>query len=178
MLFLWFVVAKTDSLHDEPSHTFNQMWDREPSPEVSTPSAIRLLEGSAPRVVQRGLDARHRGGGALPHSSQGAHRGHPDPGVRVAEGLGEPGHGGEGLWSHPSQTVGGLPADLDVDVPEGLAEGAQAEVGVGLDPGELEKWIKVAGKPVWDKWAADMEAKGQPGRKILDKALELLEKYK
>ena len=53
-----------------------------------------------------------------------------------------------------------------------------AAVEVGLDPGELEKWIDVAGKPVWDKWAADMEAKGLPGRKILDEALRLLKKYK
>ena len=50
-------------------------------------------------------------------------------------------------------------------------------VEVGLDPGELEKWIDVAGKPVWDRWAADMEAKGLPGRKILDETLRLIKKY-
>ena len=49
---------------------------------------------------------------------------------------------------------------------------------VGLNPGEREKWIDVAGKPVWEKWVADMEAKGLPGRKILDRALSLLKKYK
>ena len=55
--------------------------------------------------------------------------------------------------------------------------GQEMEV-FNLDPGELEKWIEVGGKPVWAKWVADMEAKGKPGQKILDKAFNLREKYK
>ena len=49
---------------------------------------------------------------------------------------------------------------------------------VSLDPGELEKWIEIAGKPVWGKWVADMEAKGLPGQKVLDEAFRLIKKYK
>ena len=49
---------------------------------------------------------------------------------------------------------------------------------VSLDPGELERWKGIGGKPVWDKWVADMEAKGLPGQKVLDEAFRLIEKYK
>lgn len=37
---------------------------------------------------------------------------------------------------------------------------------------------KVATQVIWDKWVAEMEAKGLPGRKVLDKFVELVEKYK
>jgi len=40
---------------------------------------------------------------------------------------------------------------------------------------ELDRWIEVAGKPVWDKWVADMEAKGLPGKAVLEEALRLCE---
>lgn len=33
-------------------------------------------------------------------------------------------------------------------------------------------------KPLWDKWAADRDAEGLPGTKILNRVLELVEKYK
>lgn len=49
---------------------------------------------------------------------------------------------------------------------------------ISLEPGELEKWIETGGKPVRDKWVADMEAKGLPGKKVLDEALRLIKKYK
>jgi TRAP-type C4-dicarboxylate transport system substrate-binding protein len=48
---------------------------------------------------------------------------------------------------------------------------------VELNPGEYEKWKEVAGKPVWDKWRADMSAKGLNGQKVLDATLSLLKKY-
>lgn len=32
-------------------------------------------------------------------------------------------------------------------------------------------------KPIWDEYAADLEAKGLPGRKIVDEAFKLVEKY-
>lgn len=41
---------------------------------------------------------------------------------------------------------------------------------------ERERWLKAA-QPVYDKWVADMEAKGYPGKKILDTAMTLAEKY-
>ncbi len=49
---------------------------------------------------------------------------------------------------------------------------------VSLDPGERERWEEIAGKPLWDKWVADTEAKGLPGQKVLDEAFRLIEKYK
>ncbi|MBW1804635.1 MAG: hypothetical protein JRJ85_28400 [Deltaproteobacteria bacterium] len=49
---------------------------------------------------------------------------------------------------------------------------------VKLDPGEIEKWRKVVGRPVWNEWAKQMEKKGLPGQSILDEALRLREKYR
>lgn len=56
-------------------------------------------------------------------------------------------------------------------------EGAKFE-RVALDPGEYDKWIGVAGEPLWDQWLNEMESKGLPGQKVLDKYQELIEKYK
>jgi len=33
-------------------------------------------------------------------------------------------------------------------------------------------------KSLWDKWAADRDAQGLPGTKVLNRVLELVEKYK
>jgi TRAP-type C4-dicarboxylate transport system substrate-binding protein len=49
---------------------------------------------------------------------------------------------------------------------------------VELDKGEYEKWVEIAGKPIWNNWVKDMKAKGLNGQKVLDKTLELLKKYK
>lgn len=49
---------------------------------------------------------------------------------------------------------------------------------VSLDPGEAEIWREIAGRPLWDKWAADMEAKGLPGNAVLEEALRLVEQYR
>ncbi|MFC1860769.1 TRAP transporter substrate-binding protein [Chloroflexota bacterium] len=38
---------------------------------------------------------------------------------------------------------------------------------------ELARWQEVAAKPVWDAWIAKMDAKGVPGKAILDEALRL-----
>jgi TRAP-type C4-dicarboxylate transport system substrate-binding protein len=48
---------------------------------------------------------------------------------------------------------------------------------IELNPGELERLKSTVGKPIWEQWAKDMEKKGLPGRKVLDRALELGEKY-
>lgn len=48
---------------------------------------------------------------------------------------------------------------------------------IDLDPGEYEKWKSISGKPLWDKWVAEMQAKGLNAQKILDAALSLVKKY-
>jgi TRAP-type C4-dicarboxylate transport system substrate-binding protein len=47
-----------------------------------------------------------------------------------------------------------------------------------LNPGELERWQKTAGQPVWDEWVKEMNKKRLPGQKVLDAAKQLMEKYK
>ena len=43
---------------------------------------------------------------------------------------------------------------------------------------ELERWVEVAGQPVWENWVKEMEAKGYPeAQEILDTTLELLKTY-
>ena len=42
---------------------------------------------------------------------------------------------------------------------------------------EIERWAEVAGKPIWDKWVQDMEAKGLPGQKVFDETLRLMQEY-
>jgi TRAP-type C4-dicarboxylate transport system substrate-binding protein len=42
---------------------------------------------------------------------------------------------------------------------------------------EMKRWVATA-KPVWEKWAKEMDGKGKPGRAILDEAVKLVEKYK
>jgi TRAP-type C4-dicarboxylate transport system substrate-binding protein len=43
---------------------------------------------------------------------------------------------------------------------------------------ELDKWIEVAGLPLWDVWVQEMTAKGHPeAQQILDRMLELIETY-
>ncbi len=63
------------------------------------------------------------------------------------------------------------------DIAAAKAAGYEIEQ-VSLDPGELDKWKEIGGKPVWDEWVAGTEAKGLPGQKVLDGALRLIEKYK
>jgi TRAP-type C4-dicarboxylate transport system substrate-binding protein len=49
---------------------------------------------------------------------------------------------------------------------------------VQLDPGEYDRWVEVAGKPLWDKWVADRASKNLPGKKVLDQLRSLIQKYK
>ncbi len=46
---------------------------------------------------------------------------------------------------------------------------------VVLEPVELERWKETAAKPLYDKWVADLEAKGLPGQKVLDEARRIME---
>lgn len=64
------------------------------------------------------------------------------------------------------------------EVFKGMKSAGKEMEAVTLDPGEFEKWKEIAGKPIWDKWVADMEAKGLPGQKLLDAALALADKYR
>ena len=48
---------------------------------------------------------------------------------------------------------------------------------IALSPGEMARWRATA-KPEWDKWAKAMEAKGLPGRAVLDEAVRLVDKYR
>jgi len=47
---------------------------------------------------------------------------------------------------------------------------------VKITPEMREKLIATAGKPVWDKWVADTEAKGLPGKEALGLVMELIKK--
>lgn len=49
---------------------------------------------------------------------------------------------------------------------------------VTLAPGELEKWHKIAGEPVWDTWVKEMNQKGLPGSRVFDAARQLMKKYR
>lgn len=46
---------------------------------------------------------------------------------------------------------------------------------VSLDPGQLAKWKKIAGEPVWNQWVKEMNKKGLPGQEVLDAEKELIE---
>jgi TRAP-type C4-dicarboxylate transport system substrate-binding protein len=44
---------------------------------------------------------------------------------------------------------------------------------IDISPAERAKWV-ATGKPAWDKWVKTMEAKGLPGRAVLDEAIKLV----
>jgi TRAP-type C4-dicarboxylate transport system substrate-binding protein len=56
-----------------------------------------------------------------------------------------------------------------------FAKKAGAEF-ITLSPEEQKKWFDRI-KPLNDKWVADMEAKGLPGKKIFEEASQLVQKY-
>jgi TRAP-type C4-dicarboxylate transport system substrate-binding protein len=47
---------------------------------------------------------------------------------------------------------------------------------IDLSPEEFAKW-QATGKPAWNEWVKQMEAKGLPGQKVLDETIMLVEKY-
>ena len=57
-----------------------------------------------------------------------------------------------------------------------LFEKRKLEV-IKITPEMRENLIKTAGRPVWDKWVADTEAKGLPGKEALDLVLNLIKKH-
>jgi hypothetical protein len=40
---------------------------------------------------------------------------------------------------------------------------------------ELARWQDIGAKPIWDAWVANLNAKGLPGKAILDELLKLVE---
>jgi TRAP-type C4-dicarboxylate transport system substrate-binding protein len=68
--------------------------------------------------------------------------------------------------------------DIKVEVLAQAQKAGFTMTSVALDAGEFDNWVKIAGKPLWDKWVAEMNSKGLPGQKVLDAALKLIEKYK
>ncbi|MBW2138288.1 MAG: TRAP transporter substrate-binding protein [Deltaproteobacteria bacterium] len=67
----------------------------------------------------------------------------------------------------------GLKEDIDKAVRESKTRWERVE----LDKGELEKWKESVGNPIWKEWVKEMEDKGLPGQKVLDAAVEIVEKY-
>lgn len=75
-----------------------------------------------------------------------------------------------------------MPRTLCQAISNELDEGIKIARDLGheikeLSPQERVRWV-ATGKPAWDKWVKDMEAKGLPGKAVLDEALRLLEKNK
>lgn len=66
---------------------------------------------------------------------------------------------------------------FDIMKPEAMkkiSEAGNADNVISLTPEERQRWIDVAGKPVWDKWVSDMQKKGiTNAQEILDTAIEL-----
>lgn len=48
---------------------------------------------------------------------------------------------------------------------------------IDLTPQEFAEW-QATGKPAWNEWVKQMEAKGLPGQEVLDEAIKLVEKYR
>jgi TRAP-type C4-dicarboxylate transport system substrate-binding protein len=57
-----------------------------------------------------------------------------------------------------------------------LFEKRKLEV-IKITPEMRDKLISIAGKPVWDKWVAETEAKGLPGKEALELVLSLIKKH-
>jgi len=82
----------------------------------------------------------------------------------------------EGLIGSRMSETGG--AAYDAAAKAGLQAAQEAGMEIyTLPAGELAKWRQTLA-PVHQKWVADMEAKGLPGKKIYDEAVRLAEKYK
>ena len=71
----------------------------------------------------------------------------------------------------------GFGPDVMGDVMAKAKKDGKKQEKVSLDPGELEKWKKIAGQPIWDTWVKEMNKKGLPGQKVLDATMRLMKKY-
>jgi TRAP-type C4-dicarboxylate transport system substrate-binding protein len=71
----------------------------------------------------------------------------------------------------------GFGPDVQNDVETRVKKEGQKYEKVSLDPGELEKWKKIAGEPIWNAWVEAMNKKGLPGRKVFDATIRLMKKH-
>ncbi|MCK4790196.1 MAG: TRAP transporter substrate-binding protein, partial [Desulfobacteraceae bacterium] len=62
------------------------------------------------------------------------------------------------------------------DQAKAKVKGMKTKEIIQLSPSEVARWKQIT-SPVWERWLADMEAKGLPGKAVLDEAQRLLEKY-
>ena len=82
----------------------------------------------------------------------------------------------EGLIGSRMSEIGGTAYDGGAKV--GLQTAQEAGMDIyTLPAGELAKW-RQALAPLYQKWVADMEAKGLPGQKVYDEAVRLAAQYK
>jgi TRAP-type transport system periplasmic protein len=82
-----------------------------------------------------------------------------------------------GVYGAEFAAVTGWGPDIYDEVVEKMKTTSSRIEKVELDPGEYARWKKQAGEPVWDQWAETMEKRGLPGKEVLKKALDLLDKY-
>lgn len=78
-----------------------------------------------------------------------------------------------GAWL--SEWVGSIFEKVDTNDREKI-RGTPGHEVINLSEGEKAKWKKRV-TPLWDNWVSQKEAKGLPGRRILDSTIDLLEKY-
>jgi len=68
---------------------------------------------------------------------------------------------------------------LDEKIEEGYQDFEEAGViTIDWPAEEWEKFVELAGEPVWEDWVAEQEAAGRPGREILDAFQALLAEYR
>lgn len=94
------------------------------------------------------------------------------------------------IWNELSKEVQKVITDVTNEMmPDTQCAAVSAEMKVGyqqcrernqeiyeMPSKERARWV-ATGKPAWDKWAKTMEARGLPGRAILDEAIKLIEAH-
>jgi len=94
-------------------------------------------------------------------------------------------------WNKLPKDIQEIITDINNQMmPDTLCAAVSAEMKVGMQQcrdrnqeiyempaKERARWV-ATGKPAWDKWVKDMEAKGLPGRAVLEEAIRLTEKHK
>lgn len=82
-----------------------------------------------------------------------------------------------GLWRSEQGGYGEFDAARDRANKLFKAQGVEA-IEYTVPPAEMQKWVDVAARPLWDKWVKERTAKGHPeAQKILDRTLELIDTY-
>ena len=73
----------------------------------------------------------------------------------------------------PDTLCGAVTAEMNEGIRISKERGHEV---IDLSPQEFAKW-QATGKPAWNKWVQQLEAKGLPGQKVLDETIKLVEKY-